>query len=57
MNEKSYIKPQTKETRLQTLCGLLAGSDTVPVNPGQEGDQTGAEARQGTFLTITSVWE
>ena len=54
--KQKYSKPITVETRLQAHSSLLVGTNTVPVDPGQQGDQSGADARHSS-ITITSVWD
>ena len=54
--KQKYNKPITEKNRLQALSSLLTGTNTVPVDPGQQGDQSGADARRGS-ITITSVWD
>ena len=53
IEKKKYIKPAAR-----TIIDLAAGwplcaSNTIPVKPGEEGDQSGAESRSDAF----SLWD
>ena len=52
--KKKYQKPSITTTLIPALCSPLCNSNTdpVPVDPGKEGDQTGAESRRKVY----NVW-
>lgn len=43
------LEPVTQVVSLATQSFMLQGSNTIPVNPGAEGNQEGAEVKGGPY--------
>ena len=55
MIRREYVRPAAQVVSLATQSLVLQGSPTtIPVDPGAEGDQEGAEVKGGSF---DSGWE
>ena len=46
------LEPVTQVVSLATQSFMLQGSNTIPVNPGAEGNQEGAEVKGGPYEDV-----